>query len=71
MLICWQHEEIPAIASEIAGIKSPAARLKWPKDRFDLVWVFERNLKTSDLDFSTSLPATLDGDSDRPIDAIT
>jgi broad specificity phosphatase PhoE len=41
VLICWQHEDIPAIGRAIAGDHAgiPDA---WPGDRYDIVWVFDR-----------------------------
>ncbi len=40
VLICWQHEEIPAIAHLILGDETSCPQ-KWPGDRFDLVWLFD------------------------------
>jgi hypothetical protein len=39
VLVAWSHEGIPAIARALgpADINLPRA---WPKERFDLVWVF-------------------------------
>ena len=42
VLICWQREYIPRIADHILGDKTMAPR-HWPEDRFDVVWVFERD----------------------------
>jgi hypothetical protein len=41
VLICWQHEDIPAIGNLIAG---PGAGVPqaWPESRYDLIWVFDR-----------------------------
>ena len=39
-LICWQHEDIPAIANVIVGNQTTVPQ-KWPGDRFDIVWVFD------------------------------
>ncbi len=45
VLIAWQHEDIPDIAAHIASKSgltvSPAPPSPWPKERFDLVWVFD------------------------------
>lgn len=38
VLICWQHDAIPAIAAAFAPTPGPPSN--WPGDRFDLVWVF-------------------------------
>jgi hypothetical protein len=40
VLIAWHHEKIPAIANLI--LQNQSAPQKWPSDRFDVVWVFDR-----------------------------
>ena len=40
VLICWQREYIPEIASHILGSKK-VAPANWPEDRFDMIWVFD------------------------------
>lgn len=42
VLISWQHEKIAKIAGHIVGANPPAPPypVKWPSDRFDIVWVF-------------------------------
>jgi len=42
VLIAWEHERIPDIARGIAGDNPPTPQL-WPDDRFDIVWIFDRN----------------------------
>jgi hypothetical protein len=40
VLICWEHQHIPAIAAAlptVSGTQIPAA---WPGDRFDVIWSF-------------------------------
>jgi hypothetical protein len=41
VLICWQHEDIPKIGALIMG-DAAAVPQRWPKDRYDLIWVFDR-----------------------------
>ncbi|HET7714398.1 MAG TPA: hypothetical protein VFK86_02115 [Bauldia sp.] len=41
VLICWQHEDIPAIGNLIMG-NTTSVPQHWPEDRYDLIWVFER-----------------------------
>jgi hypothetical protein len=41
VLICWQHQNIPAIGNLIVG-NSTTVPQTWPEDRYDLVWIFER-----------------------------
>lgn len=42
VLIAWHHGQIPALVQAIAGKDIPCPR-KWPDERFDLVWVLDRN----------------------------
>jgi hypothetical protein len=67
VLICWEHQAIPAIAGEISGKDSPAAQLKWPKERFDVVWVFESEDGISNWTFKQVCQRVLNGDSSQPI----
>jgi hypothetical protein len=39
VLICWQREYIPAIASYI--LDDHRSIPEWPEDRFDMFWVFD------------------------------
>jgi hypothetical protein len=39
VLIAWEHEAIPGIANQILR-NTTSSPQKWPKERFDLVWVF-------------------------------
>jgi hypothetical protein len=41
VLICWQHEDIPAIGNLIMGDTKTVPQ-SWPEDRYDLIWIFER-----------------------------
>lgn len=45
VLICWQHEDIPAIGGLIMGDRKSVPQ-SWPDDGYDLVWVFERKGRT-------------------------
>ena len=36
-LICWQHGELPAIATALDNV-TPTPPAVWPDDRYDLVW---------------------------------
>lgn len=38
-LICWQHGEIPEMATALKDV-APAAPKDWPDDRYDVVWMF-------------------------------
>lgn len=46
VLIAWQHEDIPDIATIILG--NTSAPQSWPDDRFDLVWVFDLDTTTNE-----------------------
>jgi hypothetical protein len=41
VLICWQHQNIPAIGNLIVGNTTTVPQ-NWPEDRYDLVWIFDR-----------------------------
>ena len=41
VLICWQHQDIPAIGNLIVGDTTTVPQ-SWPEDRYDLIWVFTR-----------------------------
>jgi hypothetical protein len=66
VLISWQHEYIPEIASQILknGNKAPAS---WPEDRFDVVWVFDLDRSSSKYRFKQVPQKLLNGDSGSPI----
>ena len=42
ILICWQHDFLPKIASRILGDRASVPH-EWPEDRYDMIWVFERD----------------------------
>ena len=66
VLICWQHEFIPEIANKILGNKTTAPQ-DWPEDRFDMVWVFDRDAATGHYDFKQVPQSLLMGDWAIPI----
>jgi len=37
VLVCWRHDELPALAQAI--LQRDAAPAQWPEDRFDMTWV--------------------------------
>ncbi|MBP7001961.1 hypothetical protein [Amaricoccus sp.] len=41
VLICWQHQRIAAIGNLIVGDDTTVPQ-RWPEDRYDLVYVFDR-----------------------------
>ena len=66
VLISWEHEAIPVIAGQIAG-NSMIYPQKWPSERFDLVWVFDRGLGATNWTFTQVPQMLLPGDVSDPI----
>ena len=61
VLICWQHEDIPAIAANIPLSNGPVPQ-EWPGNRFDVVWVFDLQAATEKYSFSQVPQSLLAGD---------
>jgi hypothetical protein len=40
VLICWEHDHIPALASALPAVPGPVMPQQWPGDRFDVIWTF-------------------------------
>jgi broad specificity phosphatase PhoE len=66
VLICWQREYIPQIANHILGNKTVAPQ-DWPEDRFDMVWVFDRDPSSDQYGFKQVPQRLLMGDWAIPI----
>ncbi|HJU55538.1 MAG TPA: histidine phosphatase family protein [Pyrinomonadaceae bacterium] len=66
VLICWQHELLPKIASKILGNKTTAPH-EWPEDRYDMVWVFDRDPNSDQYGFKQVPQNLLMGDWAIPI----
>jgi broad specificity phosphatase PhoE len=60
-LIVWHHGAIPRLVTEIAG-KLPGCPVHWPDDRFDLIWILERNAPRAGWSFSQVTQRLLPGD---------
>ncbi len=41
VLICWEHDHIPALASSLPVIPGTAIPQTWPGGRFDVIWTFQ------------------------------
>lgn len=67
VLICWQREYIPDIASVILDSKKIAPR-DWPEDRFDLFWVFDLQPASAKYKFKQVPQKLLGGDLTTPIE---
>jgi broad specificity phosphatase PhoE len=65
-LVCWQHEDIAAIAKSILGAKAEIPS-PWPAHRFDVVWCFRRSGKRKKWEFSQVCQLLLKGDEKKPI----
>jgi hypothetical protein len=61
VLIVWHHGAIPRLVTEIAG-KLPGCPVHWPDDRFDLIWILERNAPRAGWSFSQVTQRLLPGD---------
>jgi hypothetical protein len=40
VLICWEHDHIPALATALPTAAGTAIPQPWPGDRFDVIWTF-------------------------------
>jgi hypothetical protein len=40
VLICWEHDHIPVIASALPTVNKADIPHKWPGDRYDVIWTF-------------------------------
>jgi len=40
VLICWEHDHIPAIAASLPTVPGTVIPQPWPGDRFDVIWTF-------------------------------
>ena len=65
-LICWQHEYLPEIANHILGDETSAPQ-EWPGDRYDVVWVFDRDPASRSYGFRQVPQLLLMGDWGTPI----
>lgn len=68
VLICWEHELIPSIASQIMGDRTTCPQ-SWPGDRFDLIWAFSRDPASGRWQFGQIPQLLLPGDNAEPIAA--
>jgi hypothetical protein len=61
VLICWQREYILEITDRILASKAVVPP-EWPEDRFDIVWVFDRNPSSAQYSFKQVPQSLLMGD---------
>ena len=67
VLISWQREYIPDIASLILGDRTIAPS-DWPEERYDMIWVFDLNRASSTYKFKQVPQELLEGDLITPIE---
>ena len=61
VLICWQREHMLQITDQIL-VNKAVAPPEWPEDRFDMVWVFDRNPSSAQYSFKQIPQNLLMGD---------
>jgi len=66
VLISWKHDGLPKLGNAIVGNTNTCPQL-WPKDRFDLVWVFDRPIGAAAWSFTQVPQLLLPGDRAEPI----
>jgi hypothetical protein len=71
VLICWDHDHIPALATALPATPGTAIPGKWPGDRFDVIWAFTLLPGVDQVQYAfTQVPQQLlSGDSDTIIPA--
>jgi hypothetical protein len=40
VLICWEHDHIPSLASSLPAVAGTVVPQAWPGDCFDVIWAF-------------------------------
>jgi hypothetical protein len=65
VLISWQHEGIPAIATRVMAESATLVPSTWPEDRFDVTWLLTRTANA--WNFVQIPQRLLYGDRDEPI----
>lgn len=66
VLVAWEHKALCDLANAMMGGDERTPQ-RWPDDRFDVVWVFERDDASGAWQFSQVPQLLLAGDSDEPI----
>jgi hypothetical protein len=71
VLICWEHDHIPALASSLPAIPETVMPQTWPGDRFDVIWTFTLVPGAASIQYTFSqVPQQLlSGDTDTVIPA--
>jgi hypothetical protein len=74
VLICWEHDHIPAIATALPTVAGTVIPQPWPGDRFDVIWTFmlvpgSASTQNAQYTFSQIPQQLLSGDADSVISA--
>jgi hypothetical protein len=67
VLICWEHQHIPALAQAIPALDATTIPSAWPGDRFDVIWTFTLDPATGRYAFGQVPQQLLVGDTDTVI----
>jgi hypothetical protein len=67
VLICWEHDRIPALGQAIPTVDGTTIPTVWPGDRFDVIWTFALDPATGRYVFGQVPQQLLDGDTDTVI----
>lgn len=66
VLICWQHEDIAAIAAALPRQSAPVPT-DWPEDRFNVIYKFERADADAPWAFAQIVPVMFADDPSTPL----
>jgi len=69
VLICWEHDHLPAIATALPTVPGTVIPRAWPGDRFDVIWAFTLVPGTAHYVFGQIPQQLLSGDADTVIQA--
>jgi broad specificity phosphatase PhoE len=68
VLICWEHDHIPSLASSLPAVAGTVIPQAWPGDCFDVIWAFTLASGTpAQYTFTQSPQQLLSGDADTVI----
>ncbi len=67
VLMCWEHQHIPALAQAVPTLDATTIPSAWPGDRFDVIWTFTLDPATGRYAFGQVPQQLLLGDTDTVI----
>jgi hypothetical protein len=67
VLICYEHNRIPALVQGIPTVDGSAIPAVWPGDRFDVIWTFTLDRDGARYVFGQVPQQLLGGDTDTVI----